>query len=514
MSRKNKEIPPPLPFRRYAWFLAGMWTLAVGLSLLWNLIEERSEVVRLARHVALTVFDRDILYRRWAAGHGGVYVPATPQTPPTPYLAHLPERDLKTPLGRELTLLNPAYMTRQVYEFADKAGQAQGHLTSLNPIRPENGPDPWEKEALQSFERGKGEVNAVVQVAGHPYMRLMRPFITEQSCLVCHARQGYKVGDLRGGISISVPMAPLLTEKWQSMVSWVLGHVGLWLLGIVGLVIGVRKLEQSTAETIKAQEAAAAAEKIRQLNEELESRVKERTIQLEQANRELEGFSYSVSHDLRAPLRAVDGFARMLREDYAASLDAEGLRLLQVINGNVGKMGQLIDDLLAFSRLGRHKLRVSDLDMGALVAEVVAELQGTCGGKSMDWRLQPLPHIPGDPALMRQVWFNLLANAVKFTRLQENAVIEVGWRQEGDETVFYVKDNGVGFDMKYVHKIFKVFQRLHGDEEFEGTGVGLALVQRIVSRHGGRIWAEGKVNGGATFYFTLSGATEGKIINL
>ena len=143
VSRKDKESAPPLPLRRYAWGLAGMWTLAVALSLVWNLIQEKQENVNLAHHVALTVFDRDILYRRWAAAHGGVYVQASPQTPPTPYLAHLPERDLKTPSGRQLTLLNPAYMTRQVYEFASQAGKVQGHLTSLRPIRPENAPDPW-----------------------------------------------------------------------------------------------------------------------------------------------------------------------------------------------------------------------------------------------------------------------------------------------------------------------------------------------------------------------------------
>jgi len=246
-----------------------------------------------------------------------------------------------------------------------------------------------------------------------------------------------------------------------------------------------------------------AEQKVLQLNEELEQRVKRRTAQLEAANQELESFSYSVSHDLRTPLRAIDGFSRILLKDHADRLDAEGQRLLSIIRANTHNMGQLIDDLLAFSRLGRREVKVADLDMGTLVRNVAGELQNTLGDRQVDWDLKPLAATRADRALMQQVWVNLLGNALKFTRQQEAAVIEVGCRPAGDEDIYYVKDNGVGFDMQFVHKLFGVFQRLHRYEEFEGTGVGLALVQRIVQRHGGRVWAEGQVNGGACFYFSL-----------
>jgi PAS domain S-box-containing protein len=855
---------PSIPLRHYGWILIGVWTLVAAASLGWNLLQDRSEDLKLARQIALTNYERDVLYRRWAAAHGGVYVPVTPDTPPTPYLERLPERDILTASGRRLTLLNPAYMTRQIYELAQESGLPRGHLTSLKPLRPQNAPDPWEKKALEAFEHGKAEVSEVVSVNDQPSMRLMRPFRIDPSCLSCHEEQGYKVGDIRGGISVSVPMRPNMTTASHTW-SLILGHVVLWMLGVVGIVLAGRRISASAAEAMQAQEAAAAAtmavqtvdgmldgviitdlrgrithtnkalteyfgwgreavgdlatrlvvdqdgakllsgltaclergyardlecdlltkdrrevpvlinasvitdpqgqplgviwairditalrraetaleterrrllslleelpayvylkapdysikfanrffrerigdpgerpcyevlhgfaapckdcqamevcathepqerewvhrggrayrsyvypfadsdgsplvlelgiditerkraeevlkektrtleaffahaitplvfldkefnfirvneayaqscqrdvsefpgqnhfafypheenqaiftqvvktkipyqavarpfvfpdhpewgvtywdwtlvpilddagevdflvfalqdvtdrkqaeEEIRQLNAELELRVMRRTAQLEAANQELESFSYSVSHDLRAPLRAIDGFSRILLKDHADGLDAEGQRLLEIIRANTQNMGQLIDDLLAFSRLGRREVKVADLDMETLVRNVVVELQSTLGDRTVEWDLKPLPATRADRALMHQVWVNLLGNGVKFTRLKEVAVIEVGCRPARDEDIYYVKDNGVGFDMQFAHKLFGVFQRLHRYEDFEGTGVGLALVQRIVQRHGGRVWGEGQVNGGACFYFSL-----------
>ncbi len=225
--------------------------------------------------------------------------------------------------------------------------------------------------------------------------------------------------------------------------------------------------------------------------------------QLAAANRELETFSYSVSHDLRAPLRAIDGFARILVEDHAAALDPEAQRLLGMIRDNTARMGQLIDDLLAFSRLSRKELETTTLDLRALAQGVVDELGKEEQARQITVTIGPLPPARGDRALVRQALVNLIGNAVKFTRGHSDARVEIGARRDGRDTVYYVRDNGVGFDMRYAHKLFGVFQRLHRPDEFEGTGVGLALVQRIVHRHGGRVWAEGRVNAGATFYFTL-----------
>jgi PAS domain S-box-containing protein len=262
---------------------------------------------------------------------------------------------------------------------------------------------------------------------------------------------------------------------------------------MAGNIIGVSTIARDVTERKRTEE------EIKKLDQELKYQI----MQLEAANKELEAFSYSVSHDLRAPLRAIDGFSRVMLEDYVDKLDDEGKRYLNIIRSNTQKMGQLIDDLLVFSRLGRQEIRTSGIDMGKLAKAVSEELKLAVPERKLKFTINTLIPAQGDQAMIRQVFINLLSNAVKFTKPKERALIEVNVRSVGDENVYTVKDNGVGFDMQYVNKLFGVFQRLHSSEEFEGTGVGLAIVQRIIHRHGGRVWAEGKVNEGATFYFTL-----------
>ncbi len=206
---------------------------------------------------------------------------------------------------------------------------------------------------------------------------------------------------------------------------------------------------------------------------------------------------------MRAPLRAIDGFTRILLEDYEPMLDEEGKRVCGVISREAKHMGELIDDLLAFSRVGRKEMHFTKIDMKATASSVFEELMTRANAGRIDFHLHRLPSTAGDPVLIRQVWVNLLSNAIKFSSRKERAVIEVGSRHSEDEYVYYVRDNGAGFEMEYVDKLFGVFQRLHSEKEFEGTGVGLAIVQQVIRRHGGRVWAEGEVEKGATFYFAL-----------
>lgn len=348
----------------------------------------------------------------------------------------------------------------------------------------------------------------------------------------------------RGQERMFASVRPVTTTSWQVLVEfprhsivaaankflfWMLG-AGIFLL-VAGIVLAwmmsrniTRPLQQltSAASSIASGDLTtkvdvdrhdelgklarafnAMAVQIQNAQQGLENKVSERTSQLEAVNKELEAFSYSVSHDLRAPLRAVSGYANILKEDYGPNLDAEANRILNAILTNAHMMGQLIDDLISFSRISRKEVAHHPIDMKQLAETCVQEIRETNGSKQYDVQIGPLPACSGDQSMIKQVWLNLIGNAVKYSSREKSPRIEIGYKEDEKGHVYFVKDNGVGFDMQYAHKLFGVFQRLHSPEAFEGTGVGLALAKRIINKHSGDIWAEAAPGKGATFYICL-----------
>lgn len=713
------------------------WTLLIGFLAGWDYYHARQSALNNARTAARHSYAKDLTFRKWATGHGGVYAPVTPTNPPNDNLAHVPERDLTTPSGRALTLINPAYMLRQIHQLADDTFGTRAHITSLQPIRPGNAPDPWEIEALEAFERGKTEVSALQKIDGEPYLRLMRPMLVEAGCLKCHAAQGYRMDDIRGGISVAIPWAPYRAELRTYLLLHIVGYGGLWSLGLLGIAVSRKRLrdhlrdrdraetelrrsearyqslfanhhstmlliDPETARVIDANPAAQAyygysqvelrgmplanintlspeeirAEmdnarqqlrnhfefrhrladgKVRDVEvfsgpiefdgqpymysiihditarKEAEARLKhwhemmnyiiehdpnaiavldrdfnylfvsnrfltdykitrqdiigknhyeifpeipqywrevhrralagealgaedepferadgrtdyvrwqcrpwleqegsiggivlytevvtarkeaeialeQRTRELEERGSELERFNYTVSHDLKSPLVTVKAFLGFLEQDIASGNAARIETDIAHMRGAAEKMGILLDELLEMSRIGRVVNPPEEIAFDQLLQEVLSLMAGPLAEKEVRIeRDEQGPKLFGDRARLLEIWQNLIENAVKYMGDQGAPRIQLGVEETGGETVFFVRDNGMGIDPRYREKIFGLFEKL--DAKSEGSGLGLALVKRIVELYGGRIWVESEgARKGSSFRFTLPGA--------
>ena len=404
---------------------------------------------------------------------------------------------------RQLTADNPAQQ-RLTAELRSQTDHAFDLLRQSMDVRRQgkSGPD-----AIASITPEVREVSLELNKTYEAMLSEENNLLKSRSDAQAIASRRAKKLELWGGIVAFVLMGAALAVFWrESSVRLRTEHLLSQANAQLEQRVRDRTMEVQRVNDLLRDENAeriAAEEEIRLLNAVLEQRVVERTAQLQASNSELEAFCYSVSHDLRAPLRHIDGFSKILLEDFAKDLNPEATHCLNRIQKSINNMGLLVDALLNLSRLTRKGIAPQRVPLGEIVNIARTELQTDLLGRNVTWRIGALPVVQGDPNLLKQVFVNLLANAVKFTRDRESAVIEVFQLVDKDETTILVRDNGVGFNMKYADKLFGVFQRLHTSEKFEGTGVGLATVQRIIQKHGGRVWAESEPEHGASFYFTV-----------
>jgi len=481
-----------LTLRYYKWGLTAGWTIVIAVLLVMTLQHERSQAIETARTQALSIYDRDVLYRQWNAAYGPIYVPVSGKIQPNPHISEGLERDIVTDQGMRLTLVNPSYMSRLAFDMAAKSCGVKGHLTSLRPLRPENTPDAWETAALKAFAAGSKEVSSVEQMKGGSYLRLMKPLMTEKECLYCHGLQGYRVGEIRGGLSVAVPMEPLWGLAIRNYVLNSLSFIVLWGLGIAGIFFGSKNLRRTIEERNEAERGMVA------LNRDLTSR----TGELERANRELDTFCSTVSHDLRSPLTAIAGFCHLLR-DAPGERSAETDLYAGIILNSANKMENIISTLLSFSRVAEEEMACAAVDLSRMADEICADLRMQDMKRDALFIIKEGMTVRGDEGLLRVVMQNLLGNAWKYTGRCLKSRIEVGVMDDGGKQLYFVRDNGIGFDSSQSDRMFEAFRRLPNASQFEGTGIGLATVKRIIDRHGGRIGCEGEPGKGATFYFSL-----------
>ena len=477
-----------MPARSYAALALLVWTATLAGSLTWNIHRQRSAIHDLLLHTARAYFDKDLVYRHWGASHGGVYVPIDARTPPNPYLAGLPERDVTTTSGRRLTLMNPAYMVRQAYEIAAGEGGIQGHITSLRPLRPENRPDEWERLALERMERGDEQVDSAEVFRGEPHLRFMRRYMVEPACLKCHAAQGYKVGDVRGGISVSVPLAPYLAIQHRQTLPLAGAHVGIWLLGVAGILAVDRRHRQRVRERERQEQERRSLEQ-----------------QLHHARRidSVGRLTGGIAHDLNNLLSPILGLSSTLLGELSPE---DPLRSdVEEIRQAAQRARELTHRLLAFSR--KQELKAGPVDV-AEVVEGMRKMLVAMLGEDVHLVVEVpggLPRVRADRAQLELVLLNLATNARD--AMPRGGTLRISAREErldvesaaldlrpGDYLALILGDDGAGMDEHTRERVFEPF--FTTKPTGKGTGLGLATVHGIVKQHGGAIEVDSEVGRG------------------
>lgn len=483
-SRNEKGIA--LLFR-YSIILVLFWTLVIGISLAWTVRHHYTDTRELAKKEANIAFDRDVSIRVWAASHGGVYVPIDEQTPPSPYLAHIPERDITTPSGKKLTLMNPAYMLRQLMNATSKKHGPRGNITSLKPINPINAPDDWERGALLKFERGEKEVFEFVEDNSGTYFRLMRPLLVTKPCLKCHGHQGYKEGDIRGGVGVSVDMAPYLGIRDHAIRTNSIFHAGIWILGVAGISLGTREARRRILERQKAEE------KLLLVRQELLASQKLAAVG---------GLAAGVSHEVLNPLNIISINVQVLKNK--TKDDAKLQAFCDKVGHEVGRIQKITEGLLKFSR--EQEFELEKVTVGEIIGEVVDLIKQDFSliNISVESKCCEVPCvILADKDQIRQALLNLVSNA-KYS-MKGVGSLELSCAPHNVKGEKFARiiasDTGTGIKPENLDRVFEPFFTTR--DVGEGTGLGLSVTHGIIKYHGGTISVENNEGKGVTFTILL-----------
>jgi signal transduction histidine kinase len=485
MSNDEKRIEA-LQYQRYVWIIFIVWTSVLVSSLLWNIQGINTNLLEDARLQALVAFDKDIHYRRWNAGHGGVYVNKGENAIPNPYLFELTDRDKITTDGDTLTLINPAYMTRQLHELELQESGVRGHITSLKPIRPENAADHWEQMALRRFESGSDEVTSLESMKTGEYFRFMRPLVTEEACLQCHRQQGYKKGDIRGGISISIPMEPLRVIADKDIFRISVVHVAIWFLGLLGVLFSAIRIRESTRKKQLADEQV----------KESEQRYMRLASELKESNDLHELLLDIITHDLRNPAGVIQSVSMMLNDEIPDNQKVElikssGIRLMEVMEN-----AQTLAQASTGESIAKERRSVSQI-----IRDVCEEFSSQLDSAGMALRIDLENDLEAEVNLIiSEVFVNYLSNVIKYAPETSQIVIDV--QENGDSFTVRFRDLGETIPPEDREKVFqRGFQLSKGEKR--GRGLGLAIVKRIAEAHGGKVWVEPNQPRGNSFCLRL-----------